>query len=135
MEMMQQNFGYIVMGLFIAWMLWRRLIAPKLSGVASMSAGEYMQLRDQPHALVDVRSAGEWASGHAPNALHIPLGELSGRTREISEAHPVVVVCASGNRSAVAATTLARQGYKPVYNFSGGMSAWQGAGLPVRTGK
>jgi rhodanese-related sulfurtransferase len=135
MDMIQQNFGYIVMGLFIAWMLWRRLIAPKLSGVASMSAGEYMQLRDQPHALVDVRSAGEWASGHAPNAVHIPLGELSGRQREIPATQPVVVVCASGNRSAVAATTLARQGFKPVYNFSGGMSAWQGAGLPVRTGK
>lgn len=135
MDMIQQNFVYVVMGLFIAWMLWRRLIAPKLSGVASMSAGKYMQLRDQPHALVDVRTAGEWASGHAPNALHIPLAELSGRQREIPEAQPVVVVCASGNRSAVAATTLARRGFKPVYNFSGGMSAWQGAGLPVRTGK
>ncbi|MDX8406921.1 MAG: rhodanese-like domain-containing protein [Mariprofundaceae bacterium] len=135
MDWMQQNPGYVLMALFVGWMLWRRMIAPKLSGVAGMSAGDYMQLRDRPHVLLDVRSAGEWAAGHAPDALHIPLGEVSSRKHEIPADRPVVVVCASGNRSAVAATSLARQGFKPVYNFSGGMGAWQSAGLPVRSGK
>ncbi len=134
MELIQQNMGYVLMGLFVAWMLWRRLIAPKLSGVKSLSAGEYMQMRDEAHTLVDVRSAGEWASGHAPHAVHIPLGELAGRQHELSRSGAVVVICASGNRSAVGATLLARAGFAPVYNFSGGMGAWQGAGLPVRSG-
>jgi len=131
MDMVRDNLGYVVMGLFLGWMLWRRLLAPKLSGVLSISASEYMKLRDQPLSVVDVRTMSEWAAGHAPEALHIPLSEIGGRQDEISQGKPVIVVCATGNRSAVAATTLARAGFKPVYNFSGGMSAWQGGGLPV----
>ncbi len=134
MDAIQQNIGYVFMGLFVAWMLWQRMLAPKLSGVSSISASEYMRLRDQQPTLVDVRTLGEWTSGHAPDALHIPLHEIDARKHEVAGDKPVVVVCASGNRSAVAATTLARAGFKPVYNFSGGMSAWQGSGLPVKAG-
>ncbi len=131
MQMLQDNLGYVLLAGFAAWMLWRRLIAPGLSGVRSISAGEYMKLRDEPHVLIDVRSPAEWASGHAPKALHIPLGEVARRCGELPQGQPVICICASGNRSAVAATTLARKGHAPVYNFSGGMSAWQSAGLPV----
>jgi len=48
---------------------------------------------------------------------------------------PLVVICASGNRSAMAATKLAKAGFEPVYNFSGGMGSWKSAGLPVKSGK
>jgi rhodanese-related sulfurtransferase len=131
-EFMQQNAVYIFMAVLIAWMLYQRVLAPKMAGVKSISAGEYMKMRDEPHTLVDVRSAGEWASGHAPKAIHIPLGEVNQRLREIREGEPVVVICASGARSSMAAVTFAKAGFKPVYNFSGGMGSWRGAGLPVK---
>jgi rhodanese-related sulfurtransferase len=53
----------------------------------------------------------------------------------ISKDLPLVVICASGNRSAMAATKLANAGFEPVYNFSGGMGSWQAAGLPMKSGK
>ncbi len=135
MQFMQQNAVYIFMALLIGWMLWQRMIAPKLSGVKSLSASAYMQMRKQPHTLLDVRQPGEWASAHAKAAKHIPLGEVSKRIREIEQGKPVVVICASGNRSAMAATALAKSGFETVYNFSGGMGAWQSAGLPMQAGK
>lgn len=135
MEFMEQNAVYIFIAMLVAWMLWQRLLAPMLAGVKSLSAGEYMKMRDEPHTLVDVRSGGEWESGHAPKAVHIPLGDIDRRKGEIRQEHPVVVICASGQRSATAATLLAKSGFKPVYNFSGGMGAWSGAGLPVRAGR
>lgn len=134
-EFMQQNAVYIFMALLIAWMLWQRVIAPRMSGVKNMSASQYFAMRDEPHTLVDVRSSGEWTGGHAPNAVHIPLGEIANRKSELPAGKPVVVICASGNRSAMAATALAKSGVSPVYNFSGGMGAWRGAGLPVKAGR
>jgi len=135
MQFMQQNAVYIFIALLIGWMLWQRVIAPKLSGVKSISAREYMKMRNHPHVLLDVRQPGEWASSHPKTAMHIPLGEVSKRMREIEQDKPVVVICASGNRSAMAATALAKSGFETVYNFSGGMSAWQSAGLPMQSGK
>ena len=134
MDLIEQNLSSLLIATFVAWIVWKRIVAPKLAGVQSISAADYMKLRNEQHSLVDVRSAAEWRSGHAPGAEHIPLGELSGRIGDLTVELPVVVICASGNRSALAATTLARKGIKPVYNFSGGMASWKGAGLPVKTG-
>jgi len=124
----------IVMALLLGWMVWRRVIAPRLSGVQSISASDYLQMRNEPHTLVDVRQSGEWKSGHPTAAVHIPLGEVAGRMHELQQDKPVVVICASGNRSAMAATKLAKCGFSTVYNFSGGMGAWKSAGLPTRSG-
>jgi len=134
MEFMQQNMMYIVSALLIAWILWKRAIAPRLAGVKSLSAADYMQFRHQSHTLLDVRQSGEWASGHAKGAMHMPLSEVVKHMHEISKDKPVVVICASGNRSAMAATALAKEGFDMVYNFSGGMGAWQSAGLPTQSG-
>jgi len=134
MQFMQQNAVYIFMALLIGWMLWQRVIAPKLSGVKSLSASAYMQMRKQPHTLLDVRQSGEWAKAHPVPAIHIPLSEINQRMQELDKQIPVVVICASGNRSAMAATKLANTGFDSVYNFSGGMGAWQAAGLTVKSG-
>lgn len=134
-DWMQANAVYLFMALLVGWMLWQRMLAPMLAGVKKLDAAAYMKLRNNEHVLVDVRTPSEWASGHAPKAVHIPVGEISRRMREIPEGKPVIVVCASGNRSAMAATALAKNGFTPVYNFAGGMGAWRSAGLPVKTGK
>ncbi|HCS12773.1 MAG: rhodanese-like domain-containing protein [Zetaproteobacteria bacterium CG06_land_8_20_14_3_00_59_53] len=134
-EWMQANAVYLFLALLTGWMLWQRLIAPMLSGVKRLDAADYMALRNSDHVLLDVRSDAEWTSGHAPKAMHIPLGDINRRMQEIPAGKPVVVVCASGNRSAMAATALAKRGFTPVYNFSGGMGAWRSAGLPVKSGR
>ena len=78
--------------------------------------------------LVDVREADEWAAGHAPNAIHIPLGELPSRIDELPETDDTVaVVCRMGGRSARAVQWLVHQGYD-VANVEGGMLEWERAG-------
>lgn len=69
--------------------------------------------------VVDVRSPDEFRGGAYPGALNIPLQELSGRLREIPKQRPVVLYCASGGRSGVAAMMLKRAGYAEVANAGG----------------
>jgi len=128
---MQENMGYILLGLVVAWMLWQRLLAPMLSGVKRMSAADYMKFRRDEHTLIDVRTRSEWNSGHPDNAIHLPLDQLGAGMDRLDRAKPLVVICASGSRSAMAAAKLAKAGFSPVYNFTGGMGAWRSAGLPV----
>jgi rhodanese-related sulfurtransferase len=80
--------------------------------------------------LLDVREKQEWQAGHAPNARHIPLGQLADRHRELPDGRTIITVCRSGMRSAQAARMLAAQS-RQVVNLSGGMNAWARAGLPV----
>lgn len=82
------------------------------------------------HQLVDVRTPEEFASGHLPDAINIPLQELSGRLGEIAANEPVVLYCRSGNRSGQAAQLLAGAGYTQILDL-GGIIAWEAAGLPV----
>jgi rhodanese-related sulfurtransferase len=80
--------------------------------------------------LVDVREIDEWEAGHAPDAIHIPLGELTERIGELPEADRLLVVCHSGVRSARATAWLVQNGYEAL-NVDGGMVDWARAGLPV----
>lgn len=81
--------------------------------------------------IVDVREEFEYAAGHIPGALLIPLGELPDRLSEIPTDQPVVVVCRSGNRSREAADSLREQGLTNVHNMLEGMNAWSSAGYDV----
>jgi rhodanese-related sulfurtransferase len=88
-------------------------------------------VRDVAEAvLVDVREADEWAQGHAPNAVHLPMGEFIARMDELPEARPVNVICHVGGRSASVVAWLNQQGIDAV-NVAGGMDAWEAAGLPI----
>ncbi|MGY1708791.1 rhodanese-like domain-containing protein [Geodermatophilus sp. SYSU D00758] len=80
--------------------------------------------------LLDVREPGEWAAGHAPGAVHVPLGAL--RPDAVPPGRAVVAVCRSGNRSGRAADLLGAAGI-PVHNLTGGMRAWAASGRPVVT--
>lgn len=82
------------------------------------------------HQLIDVRTPEEFASGHLPNAINIPLQEMSSRLGEISQDEPVVLYCRSGNRSGQAAQLLGEEGFTQVLDL-GGIQAWEAAGLPV----
>jgi rhodanese-related sulfurtransferase len=82
--------------------------------------------------LLDVREDVEWASGRVPGALHIPMAQLSTSTDRLPT-DLIACICAHGHRSAVVAEALVGAGYNAV-NVSGGMSAWQEAGLPIERG-
>ena len=75
------------------------------------------ELRKSGATLVDVRSAGEFASGNAPGTINIPLQELGSRLGEIPKPSPVVLCCASVSRSCMAKMMLKTKGYKNVYNI------------------
>lgn len=80
--------------------------------------------------LLDVREADEWAAGHAPGALHIPLGDLNARYTEIERGSVLYVICRSGARSDRAARALAGAGWQ-AHNVADGMIGWHAAGRPM----
>ncbi len=82
--------------------------------------------------LVDVRAADEWADGHQPGAVHIPLDDLGDRSGELDSNRTVVTVCRTGRRSAQAADDLAGRGFS-AESMAGGLDAWEGHGLPLVT--
>jgi rhodanese-related sulfurtransferase len=82
--------------------------------------------------LLDVREHDEWAAGHAPDARHIPLGELGVRAGEIPQDQDIYVICRSGGRSGRAAQALGGGGWTAI-NVAGGMQDWAAAGRPMTT--
>ena len=81
--------------------------------------------------LVDVRNSNEWAAGRIAGAQHVSLGTIGGRASEVPTDKPIVVQCAAGARSAIAASILKSKGVDNVVNLVGGIGAWRAAGLPV----
>lgn len=77
--------------------------------------------------VIDVRTDREWAGGHIPGAVHIPVDQIEDRMREVPrDGRPLYVVCAGGGRSASAADFLAGRGFLRVHNVEGGMNSWKG---------
>lgn len=91
-------------------------------GGSTVSGAEAHTLVQQGATLVDVRSDGEWQSGHIDGAVHIPVDEISARMSELPRDHTIVVYCASGMRSARAASALQSAGYQ--VRDLGAMSNW-----------
>lgn len=89
--------------------------------------------------VVDLRETEELAGGRIPGAVHVPRGMLEFRADPSSPYHDaaldpsarVILHCAAGGRSALAAATLKEMGYDNVAHLDGGFGAWQGAGKPV----
>jgi len=75
--------------------------------------------------VIDIRNAGEVEGGMIPGALHIALPELARRLDEIDGTKPVLVYCAGGWRSSVAASLLRSKGFDDVSDLLGGYGAWQ----------
>ncbi len=85
------------------------------------------------HMLVDVRTKSEYTDGHLPNAINIPLNELDKRMNEIPTDKPIIVVCASGNRSKSGASKLVSAGYTNISNLKGGTMRWMMSGKPIES--
>jgi hydroxyacylglutathione hydrolase len=85
--------------------------------------------------VLDVRETSEWDDGHISGAQYMNFKVLRERAHELALAptDAIAVTCATGKRSSTAASELRRQGFQHVYNLSGGMEAWQAAGLAVES--
>lgn len=90
------------------------------------------QLRNRDDVVVlDVREDYEYAEGHVPGAVLLPLGQIPNRLNDIPKDKTVLVVCRSGNRSNQATQFLREQGFDNVHNMTGGMNSWQQAGYEM----
>jgi glyoxylase-like metal-dependent hydrolase (beta-lactamase superfamily II)/rhodanese-related sulfurtransferase len=95
--------------------------------VASLATVTPVEARAKDAVLLDVRQKHEFDAGHIPGAMHIELGDIiAGKTPDAGD---VVTYCGHGERSATAASLLARRGVRAA-NLLGGTAAWRAAGLP-----
>lgn len=111
-------------------------ISRRLSGMLTVGAIEATQLSNRENAVfLDIREDKEYKGGHIPEAIHIPLSQLSGRVSELGKHKdsPIIAYCRSGNRSNAAGGVLKKHGFEKVYNLGGGIVAWEKASLPVST--
>jgi glyoxylase-like metal-dependent hydrolase (beta-lactamase superfamily II)/rhodanese-related sulfurtransferase len=95
----------------------------KTQSFSRISASDVDEITE-PHLLLDVRSASERADGSIEGSLHIPLNELPQRYHEVPRDKRVVVHCAGGYRSSVAASILQQHGLNDVSDIVGGFKAW-----------
>lgn len=100
------NLFLVLVVAFVAWRL-----------ISSFRARRRVpELKREGAQLVDVRSPGEFAGGHAPDSVNIPLHEIDTRAKELDADRWVIVACASGTRSAMARRKLLGLGFKRVMN-------------------
>jgi len=116
-----------VSGAMLLWPLFRRT-----AGGPWVNTSQATHLINREDALVvDVRDPGEYGAGHILGAKNFPLSRLGDGEVSKRKERPVIVYCDGGDRSAKAIALLKKQGFTRVVNLTGGLRAWQQAGLPV----
>jgi phage shock protein E len=86
----------------------------KLLGIAATT--DYKRLVDEGAKIIDVRTPSEYASGHIPNSVNIPLSLLSKRIGKVGKDQQIILCCASGMRSGSARNALLSMGYRNVHD-------------------
>ena len=117
-----------VSGAMLVWPLVRRS-----TGGPQVGPTQATHLINREDALViDVRDPGEYGAGHILGAKNVPV-ERMGEKAELGKRmdRPLIVYCDTGARAGKAAAALRQQGYTRVLSLSGGLGAWQQAGLPI----
>ena len=102
-------------------------------GAGAVSPNEAVHLINREKAVViDVCEPAEYQGGHVAGARNVPFGQLeSAKQLPTNKALPLIVVCATGARSARAVATLRKLGYENARSLAGGLAAWREANLPV----
>jgi rhodanese-related sulfurtransferase len=133
-EFIQNNLGLIVLCIVSGLLVFWPAISKRSLGIKEVDTIGAVQLINHHDAVVlDVREDRELADGKIPHAVHIPVGQLSGRLHELEKfkTRPIIVNCRSGNRSMSACKLLKNNGFENVQNLAGGIGAWTQANLPV----
>lgn len=96
-------------------------------GVKTVTVDELAaRMAEGKQVLIDVREPSEYAGGHVPGAVNVPLGTFGGKLDGLDTHAETYVICHSGSRSASAARLLKHAGFGHVYSVRGGTSAWRG---------
>jgi rhodanese-related sulfurtransferase len=104
------------------------------AGFKNVSVQELYAASETERIVLDVREPFEFAAGHVPGSVLIPLGQLSAQAGQLPKDLPVYVICRSGNRSVTASNILIEMGFTDIRNVRGGILAWQAAGYPTLLG-
>lgn len=119
----------------------KQMLAEANAVIDTIAVHDAVALSGDPTVLfLDVREGAEVAGGAIPGSFHAPRGflefladpECPMHKPEIARADRIIVYCASGGRSALAAKTLLDMGYDNIFNLSGGAAAWRAANAPVK---
>jgi glyoxylase-like metal-dependent hydrolase (beta-lactamase superfamily II)/rhodanese-related sulfurtransferase len=99
--------------------------------LSPQTAADRVEHGERSPVLVDVRTPGERANKTIPGSVHRPLSSLRTALPDVARDRPVIVFCAGGYRSSIAASLLQREGFTNVSEVAGGIAAWEAAGLPL----
>ncbi len=117
------------------------MVRSALAEIETITVGEARELLGRDDVVfVDVRETVEYDQGTIPHAVHVPRGMLEWyadptlpiHKAELRSGKRLVLFCAAGGRSALAARTLKEMGIDNLCHMAGGFAAWKEAGLPVR---
>jgi rhodanese-related sulfurtransferase len=106
------------------------------SGTTNLGAEEFQAKASEAGVVIlDVRTGGEFMTGHIANAINIDVEEMSfdGDIKGLDKEATYAVYCHSGRRSVIAVNKLKDAGFKNLFNLTNGIQDWQGAGLPLVT--
>lgn len=93
------------------------------------NAGVEAAIASGSHAIVDVRETQEYAAGHIPGAINLPLSRFD--PAQLPKGKPVILTCQAGGRSARACAAARQAGREDVVNHRGGFGGWAGSGGKV----
>ena len=134
MQFIQDNVWMLFIAISSGLMLLWSFFGNRLRGIKEIDSVAALQLINHKNALIlDVREEKEFKAGHILNARLIPMGKLGERIGELerNREQPIIVMCASGQRSASACVLLGKAGFAKACNLTGGIQAWKKAGLPL----
>jgi rhodanese-related sulfurtransferase len=112
----------------------QKLVAEAKKNITEISPEDAAsKLQNAEAIIVDVREKDEWDEEHIPHAIHLGRGTIE---LDVDEKVPdpnvtIICHCGGGGRSALAAESLQKMGYKNVRSMAGGFKAWKSAGLPT----
>src|SRR5262249_52448190 len=86
---------------------------------------------NEPPQLLDVRAPAEYEARHIDGSLSVPLNQLAAHARSLPTDRPLLVLCAGGYRSSIAASLLQQLGFDRISEMAGGLAAWEAARLPI----
>jgi rhodanese-related sulfurtransferase len=133
-EFVQKNIWYVIAAVVSGSLFVWPSVAKLFSRTREVGVAEAIQLINRKDAaIIDVREPGEFKAGHIPNARNIPAGLIKERTKELGKFKnkPLLLVCQTGNRSSQVCGSLQKDGIGEPVALSGGMAAWQQAGMPI----
>ena len=135
MEFVRNNLLLIIVAVVSGGMLFWPLLRRTTGGPHVDTAAATRLINREDALVLDVRDPGEFGAGHILGARNVPLERIGpqGDLKEVGKKkeRPLIVYCDSGARAVKAAAALRAQGFTQMFTLSGGLGAWQAAGLPV----